>query len=208
MATPPKSYLIRIYDNRAKSLFSFYNHFVDYHIITVFNIQVTFKDITNGKNNPNKEIPSDKFPLTLHTMGQYCKKIKGKIYYFGKNKKQAHERYLKYAAFLLSGTPKINNDSLSIKELCNLYLEHQESRVEIGEVQSRHYFDQISLLKDFVKFVGKTRLVTDISTIELQNYRLKLIKGGKSPNTINNRISAVKSMYNWAMNNEIIENFT
>ena len=106
------------------------------------------------KNNSNRKKRSDKFPLTLHTIGQYCKKIKGKIYYFGKNKKQAHERYLKYAAFLLSGTPKINNDIFSIKELCNLYLEHQESRVEIGEIQSRHYFDQISLLKDFVKFVG------------------------------------------------------
>ena len=30
---------------------------------------------------------SDKFPLTLHPTGQYCKKVKGKIYYFGSDKK-------------------------------------------------------------------------------------------------------------------------
>ena len=30
---------------------------------------------------------SDKFPLTLHTTGQYCKKVKGKMYYFGSDKK-------------------------------------------------------------------------------------------------------------------------
>ena len=30
---------------------------------------------------------SDKFPLTLHPTGQYCKKVKGKIYYFGSGKK-------------------------------------------------------------------------------------------------------------------------
>jgi hypothetical protein len=34
---------------------------------------------------------SDKFPLTLHPTGQYCKKIKGKIHYFGGDKKQAIE---------------------------------------------------------------------------------------------------------------------
>jgi hypothetical protein len=32
---------------------------------------------------------SDKFPLTLHPTGQYCKKIKGTIRYFGTDKKQA-----------------------------------------------------------------------------------------------------------------------
>ena len=37
---------------------------------------------------------SDKFPLTLHPTGQYCKKIKGKMYYFGSDKKEALQRYL------------------------------------------------------------------------------------------------------------------
>ena len=30
----------------------------------------------------SRKTRSDKFPLTLHKTGQYCKKIKGKIYYF------------------------------------------------------------------------------------------------------------------------------
>jgi hypothetical protein len=46
---------------------------------------------------------SDKFPLTLHSTGQYCKKIKGKMHYFGKDKRQALERYLEQAAFLHNG---------------------------------------------------------------------------------------------------------
>ena len=43
---------------------------------------------------------SDKFPLTLHPTGQYCKKIKGKIHYFGSDKKQALQRYLDQATYL------------------------------------------------------------------------------------------------------------
>ena len=46
---------------------------------------------------------SDKFPLTLHPTGQYCKKIKGKIHYFGSDKKRALERYLDQAAYLHGG---------------------------------------------------------------------------------------------------------
>ena len=43
---------------------------------------------------------SDKFPLTLHPTGQYCKKINGKLYYFGSDKKRALEKYLNQATRL------------------------------------------------------------------------------------------------------------
>jgi len=161
-----------------------------------------------AKTDSKRKTRSDKFPLTLHKTGQYCKKIKGKLYYFGTNKKAALNRYLEQAAYLHAGKqprPKSNGQSLSIKTLCNLYLDHQESRAAIGEIKLRHLYDQTSLLRDFVRFVCPNRTVSDISTVDLQNYRKKLIKAGKSPNTINNRIAAVKAMYNWAMDNEIID---
>jgi hypothetical protein len=53
---------------------------------------------------PNgKKKRSNKFPLTLHSTGQYCKKIRGKLYYFGTDKRKALERYLKEATDLHSG---------------------------------------------------------------------------------------------------------
>ena len=54
-----------------------------------------------AKPNSKRKTRSDKFPLTLHPTGQFCKKIKGKLYYFGKDKKQAQERYLEQAAYLV-----------------------------------------------------------------------------------------------------------
>jgi len=160
------------------------------------------------KSNSKRKTRSDKFPLTLHKTGQYCKKIKGKLYYFGTNKKEALNHYLEQAAYLHVGKvpkPKRPGQTLSIKTLCNLYLDHQESRSIIGEIKLRHLYDQTSLLRDFVRFVGSNRVISDISTVDLQNYRKKLIKTGKSPNTINNRITTVKAMYNWAVDNEIID---
>ena len=46
------------------------------------------------ENNRKRKKRSDKFPLTLHKTGQYCKKIRGKIYYFGSDKGRALESYL------------------------------------------------------------------------------------------------------------------
>ncbi len=165
--------------------------------------------MAKSKSKSKRKTRSDKFPLTLHKTGQFCKKINGKLHYFGTDKQKALQRYLEQAAYLHAGkapTHRPSQDRLSIKILCNLYLDHQESRAEIGEIQSRHVSDQILLLKDFVRFVGPNRPVSDISTIELQNYRKRLIKARKSPNTINNRIAAVKAMYNWALDNEVIDN--
>ncbi len=106
-----------------------------------------------AKSKSKRKTRSDKFPLTLHNTGQFCKRIKGKLYYFGTNKQEALQRYLEQAAYLHAGkapTPRSSKDRLSIKILCNLYLDHQESRAEIGEIQLRQVSDQILLLKDFV----------------------------------------------------------
>ncbi len=162
-----------------------------------------------AKSKSKRKTRSDKFPLTLHRTGQFCKKIKGKLYYFGTDRQKALQRYLEQATCLHAGkapAPRSSQNGLSIKILCNQYLDHQESRAEIGEIQLIQVSDQILLLRHFVRFVGPNRPVSDISTIELQNYRKKLVKARKSPNTINNRIAAVKAMYNWAVDNEVIDN--
>ena len=161
-----------------------------------------------SKPNSKRKTRSDKFPLTLHKTGQFCKKIRGKLYYFGTNKQQALQRYLEQASYLHNSKQVERNlvkSALSLKTLCNLYLDHQESRVAIGEIKFRHVSDQIILLRDFVKSIGSNKMISDISTIDLQNYRKKLIKAGKAPNTINNRIAVIKAMYHWALDNEIIQ---
>jgi len=160
------------------------------------------------KPKSKKKTRSDKFPLTLHPTGQFCKKIRGKLYYFGTDKKEALRRYLEQAAYLHSGK-HIKTESVSkgldMKTLCNMYLNHQESRAAVGEVRLRQVYDQTMLLRDFVRFVGPNRISSDVATIDLQDYRSKLIRIRKAPHTINNRIAAVKAMFNWALDNEIIE---
>ncbi len=89
-----------------------------------------------------RQTRSDKFPLTLHPTGQYCKKIKGKIHYFGSDKKRALEGYLDQAAYLhggQNGTTGRVGVAMSIRDLRELYLRYQHSKVLAGELTPRHY---------------------------------------------------------------------
>jgi integrase/recombinase XerD len=163
--------------------------------------------MSKSNNEKSRKTRSDKFPLTLHKTGQYCKKIKGKIYYFGNDKKLALQRYLEQSTVLHSGKclpPVDKSGSISIKYLCNLYLEHQQSRAAIGQIKLRHICDQKILLRDFVSSVGQSQSINNMSTIDIQNYVGMLIGKKKSPNTINNRIAAIKAMFNWARDNEVV----
>jgi hypothetical protein len=94
--------------------------------------------------NSKRKIRSDKFPLTLHPTGQYCKKIRGKIRYFGKDKKKALEKYLAQSTYLhgpQSLAEKISNGKMTLRQLCNLYLHYQNSRVLVGDITAKHYND-------------------------------------------------------------------
>jgi hypothetical protein len=85
-----------------------------------------------------------KFPLTLHPTGQWCKKTSEKLYYFGTDKQQAYEPYLREAIDLHHGRRpegRIQPASLSIKDLANDYLSHQEERGEAGELSLVHLSD-------------------------------------------------------------------
>lgn len=158
--------------------------------------------------NSKRKTRADKFPLTLHKSGQYCKKIKGKFYYFGSDKQQALQRYREQAAYLHTGKgrrPKSIDESLSLRMLCNLYLDHQESRAAVGEVKLRHVYDQTLILRNFVRFIGPNRPSGEVSTLDLQSYRRRLIKARRTANTINNHISTIKAMYGWALDNEVVD---
>jgi len=151
---------------------------------------------------------SDKFPLTLHPTGQYCKKIKGKIRYFGTNKKQALERYLAQATYLhgcQNSIQKASNGKMTLKELCDLYLRYQHSKVLANALTAKHHNDQISSLSKLMSFLGQSRKIESISTLDLQNYKRRLQRSYSSAHRSNLHISIMKAMFHWARRNDILE---
>jgi integrase len=151
---------------------------------------------------------SDKFPLTLHPTGQYCKKIKGKIRYFGTDKKKALEKYLAQATYLYGAqslVQKISNNKMTLRQLCDLYLHYQNSRVLVGDITAKHYNDLTYSLSRFMAFLGQGCRIENISTLDLQNYKRKLQSSYPSVDRQNLHIGLMKAMFHWARKNDVLD---
>lgn len=171
------------------------------------NLKIWLGVLKMSKSEKNsRKTRSDKFPLTLHKTGQHCKKIKGKIYYFGNDKKLALEKYLEQATELYKGKVSVNNygKKISIKTLCNIYLEYQLSRVNSRDLTERYYADQIKSLRLFGNHFGLNCSVDEIDSLDLQKYRNKLLEKYTSPAGVNLNIAIMKAMFHWAKKNEIL----
>ncbi|MCK4292592.1 MAG: tyrosine-type recombinase/integrase [Planctomycetes bacterium] len=93
-----------------------------------------------------------------------------------------------------------------MKELCDLYLEYQHSKLLTGALSARHHNDQISSLGKLMSFLGKGRRIKSISTLDLQNFKRKLQGAYGSAHRLNLHISAMKAMFHWARKNDILQN--
>ncbi len=85
--------------------------------------------------------PYRSFPLAPHPNGQWCKKIRGKLQFFGvwADPDAAFKYYLAVAPDLHAGrSPRASNLSaqqLCVKDLCNAFLNWQKGKMEAGEIR-------------------------------------------------------------------------
>src|SRR5919201_6454235 len=81
--------------------------------------------------------PYPEFPLTAHPAGYWCKKIRGKLHYFGpwSDPDGALAKYLEQKDALHAGrVPRPDPGALTVKELANAFLAHKQALVDAGEL--------------------------------------------------------------------------
>ena len=85
--------------------------------------------------------PHKDFPLFLHRTGQWAKKVRGKMIYFGKDADAALEKWLDEKDALLAGrTPRLHPDGLTVRQLCNKFLEAKKARADAGDLSRRTWW--------------------------------------------------------------------
>ena len=155
--------------------------------------------------------------MTPHNNGQWCKKIRGKLYFFGvwDDPDAALERYLRVATDLHAGReprpPTLSADAVTVKQLCNHYLTYQHRRSQSGEIGPRWFEDCRTALESLASFVGPGRLASDVSPDDFLRYRQKLLRTGLTGRkglgvyALTRAITVIRGMLKYAYEMNLIE---
>ncbi len=164
--------------------------------------------MANPKTKPKKPYPS--FPLTPHANGQFCKKIRGKVHFFGvwSEPQAALDRYHDVAGDLHAGrSPQKGNvatGEITVKDACNAFLTWQKDKLDVGEIGARWFEDCRSVLTEFARGVGKERIVSDLEAMDFQRHRTGLAKR-LGVHALRRHITAIKSVFKYAYDMGLIE---
>jgi integrase len=170
----------------------------------------------SSRRKPAKPYPS--FPLTPHNNGQWCKKIRGRIHFFGvwRNPQAALDDYLRVAADLRAGRQpsavNLHPDAFTVKDACNQYLNHQFQKVKIGEIRPSTFEDCRQIGEAFSRVLGPETAVSNLTPMDFQRFRLHVSQHGLTrkskglgPHALSRAITVIKSIFRHAYDNELLE---
>jgi integrase len=176
----------------------------------------SIQPITTGKPaKPAKPYPE--FPLTAHPAGYWCKKIRGKLHYFGprfnptdpdsvtKAADAALTEYNQKAEALHTGrAARESSDGLTVKQLCNKFVNAKAASRDTGEITPRSWQDYKDACELIIKHFGAGRLVADLGPDDFAELRKKLAKRW-GPGTLGNVINRMRVAFKYASDNGLID---
>jgi len=170
-------------------------------------------------DRPPKPYPD--FPLCPANLGYWQKKIKGKLYYFGRwgrvvNGKliriqpdgcwqSALEEYEQKREDLYAGrTPRVTGDGLTVGGLCNQFLTAKLRLVESGEIGSRTFNEYRGTTDRLVASFGKDRLVDDLAAEDFAAMRADIAKVW-GPVRLGNAVQRVRTVFKYGYEAGLID---
>jgi integrase len=148
-------------------------------------------------------MPRKKFPLFEHATGQWAKKIKGRLVYFGKDKDEALRKYRNELAKRQQGIDP-RAQGLNIGLLVDKFLNAKRLQMAAGELSRRTWSDYFAAAGMLVEAFGVDRVVADLRPEDFSRFRAKLAES-QGPVTLGNSILRVRIIFKWAADNRTIE---
>src|SRR5262245_24718188 len=122
-------------------------------------------------------MPRKKFPLFLHSSGQYAKKIRGRTRYFGKHKEAALRKYREERDAVQAGfNPRDRSDSPELRQTVNAFLSARRKDVDAGELSLVAWNDYYRAAEDLTGYFGKTYPILELVPADFTAFKAKLAK--------------------------------
>jgi integrase len=149
----------------------------------------------------------NKFPLSRHSTGQWRKKIRGHIYYFGTDKDAALARYVAERATLEAGNPPENirrvGNTVALADLCNAYLTARRRHVETGELLPSTWSYYRGVCKRLVAILGRETSVSSLTTEDYARLRTRAAKE-LGPRSLGSFVVIVRGIFKWGWESELL----
>jgi integrase len=165
----------------------------------------TTPTVPDKPTKPSK--PYADFPLFPHATGRWAKKIRGQLHYFGpwSDPDAAVTKYLEQKDALHAGRkPRETFDGVTLKALCNQFLNAKRALVESGELTNRSWQDYKAACDLIISYFRKGRLVADLDPEDFTSLRSKLAKKW-GPVTLGNVIQRIRVVFKFAWDNGLID---
>lgn len=148
--------------------------------------------------NPSKKRPA-RFPLWLHSTGQWAKKFRGRYYYFGTDKDAALKRYAAEWDGIKNGLPRsrpepVSADALTVGGLVNAFLTDRRSRVDAGELTPGSWRNYYQVCRLTVATLGKSTPAATLQPIDFGRLRAAFAET-RGPNTLGLWLSLARAIF-------------
>ena len=158
-------------------------------------------------SKPDK--PYEGFPLTPHPTGRWCKKIRGRLHYFGpwNDTQGALERLNREWPYLSEGRnppPAETGDGCTIRDLCNVFLTAKRNRLDGGELSSHTFAKYYETCELLIGHFGRERRVDDLRPDDFESFR-KSLANGCGVVTLKRKINRCRVVLKYAHDNRLID---
>ncbi len=154
--------------------------------------------------------PYKDFPLTPHRGAkQWCKKHKGRSYYFGPldNWEAALRLFNHEWPHIIQGRtppPLDVEGGCTIRDLCNAFISHKQTRMEGGELSPHSYAEYFRTCEKLIAYFGPDRRVDDLRPDDFERYR-KSLANGCNVVTLGSKINRCRVLLKYASDNHLID---
>ena len=145
--------------------------------------------------------------MFAHATGQWAKKIRGRLVYFGvwAEPNAALEKYLEQKDYLQAGVtpPPPGTKFITLADLCNQFLTSRKARVESGELRISTWEDYRRSCEMVIDAFGKLRPADAIGPTNFTELRAKITKRF-GPVRTTREITQIRMVFNWGFQQELI----